>query len=59
VHNIRFTLHGTKVQLPKDLKPGESGTLQFTAPSGPGTYTFECPVDLHAEFGMKGKLIVK
>jgi plastocyanin len=58
-HNIQFDLPDNhKLKLPKNLKAGESGSLEFVAP-GPGTYTFICPVDLHHTLGMKGKMITK
>ncbi len=39
-------------------KPGESGTVRFTAPA-PGTYDVVCNVLGHKEAGMVGKLIVE
>lgn len=58
-HNIAFVLHNKEiVKLPNDIGPGETGSLEFTS-SGPGSYSYYCPVDLHRELGMKGTMVVK
>jgi uncharacterized cupredoxin-like copper-binding protein len=41
-----------------DLQPGESETVQFTAPQQPGTYQVICGMPGHLQSGMLGKLIV-
>lgn len=42
----------------KLLGPGESDTIEFVAPSEPGTYEFLCSFPGHAPAGMKGTLTV-
>lgn len=58
-HNIEFKLPGKNVKIDKDLKPGESGTVDLTAPEKTGKYSYICPVGLHSTMGMRGHLIVK
>lgn len=41
-----------------ELKPGESATVEFTAPTEPGTYQVVCGTAGHLEAGMKGTLVV-
>jgi azurin len=43
----------------KILGPGESVTLNFTAPSEPGTYTYVCTFPGHQAAGMQGILVVQ
>jgi plastocyanin len=57
-HNIVFELPGGDVRLNEDLAPGETGTLEFTAPSEPDAYVFYCPVGNHREQGMEGRMMV-
>lgn len=40
------------------IQPGESQTVSFTAPSGPGTYQIVCGMAGHVEAGMVGQLEV-
>ncbi len=42
----------------KLLGPGESETIEFTAPGLPGKYDFVCSFPGHAQAGMKGTLTV-
>jgi plastocyanin len=62
-HNIEFELGenivgGTKDRsLMMDVKPGETGTLNFTAPEQEGSYNFYCPE--HRGRGMTGTLVVR
>lgn len=58
-HNIEFELPAGDEKLEENLQPGERGTLEFTAPEEPGTYTIYCPVGDHRERGMTGELIVE
>lgn len=58
-HNIEFELPGREEELEENLQPGERGTLSFTAPDQPGTYTIYCPVEDHKDKGMTGQLIVE
>ena len=58
-HNIQFDMpDNQKLKLARDIKAGESMSLEFTAP-GPGTFTFICPVGMHSTIGMKGRMIVE
>jgi uncharacterized cupredoxin-like copper-binding protein len=41
-----------------ELEPGESETLEFQAPSEPGTYQVICGIAGHLEQGMEGSLTV-
>jgi len=43
----------------KILGPGESDTIEFTAPDKAGDYEFVCSFPGHAQAGMKGILTVK
>jgi azurin len=43
----------------KLLGPGESETIEFVAPSIPGSYTFLCSFPGHFPIGMKGTLRVQ
>ncbi len=43
----------------KLLGAGESETIEFTAPSAKGEYTYVCTFPGHFQAGMKGKFIVK
>lgn len=58
-HNIEFELPGREEELAQNLQPGERGTLEFTAPDQPGTYTVYCPVKDHKDKGMTGQLVVE
>lgn len=41
------------------LGPGQSGKVEFRAPSAPGDYPFLCTFPAHYQVGMKGILTVK
>jgi plastocyanin len=58
-HNIEVELPTGERELDNNLKPGEQGILEFTAPAQGGTYTIYCPVDDHKEQGMTAQLIVE
>lgn len=47
-----------KVFWEKEVEPGKTETLTFTAPSEPGEYTLVCGISGHLEAGMAGKLVV-
>jgi uncharacterized cupredoxin-like copper-binding protein len=57
-HSIVFDLPGEVVGLQAPLEPGDSRIVTLRAPEQPGSYTFYCPVDDHADRGMVGNLIV-
>lgn len=57
-HSIEFALPEGMTALQKTVAPGDKGTLEFTAPSKPGAYEFDCPVANHKQQGMKGTLTV-
>ena len=48
-----------RIRLSNDLNPGESGTVEFAAPSVEGVYFFYCPMENHRNKGMSGRLIVR
>ena len=58
-HNIEFELPSGEQELDTNVQPGETATLNITAPDSTGSYTFYCPVENHHQKGMEGKLIVK
>ena len=43
----------------KQIMAGASDTVEFTAPSAPGEFTFYCSVANHRAMGMVGKMIVE
>ncbi|MGH9457666.1 MAG: cupredoxin domain-containing protein [Thermoanaerobaculia bacterium] len=55
-HNFEIEGQGIEEELPQDLQPGESGTLE--ADLQPGTYTIYCPVGNHRSEGMELQLTV-
>lgn len=57
-HNVEFELPEGEKEFEENLAPGETKTLEFTAPEKPGEYTFYCPVGNHRERGMTGTLTV-
>ena len=42
-----------------EVQPGESATVEFTAPTEPGVYNIVCGTAGHLEQGMEGTLTVK
>ncbi|MDE1833484.1 MAG: cupredoxin domain-containing protein [Candidatus Micrarchaeota archaeon] len=52
-----FVIPDLSVSAPS-LSPGQSYTLNFTAPATAGNYTYYCPVDSHKSLGMVGTLVV-
>lgn len=58
-HNIEFELPDGERELESPVQPGEQGTLEFRAPTTPGTYTIYCPIKDHEDHGMTGQLIVE
>ena len=58
VHNIEVEGPEDEVELPNDLAPGESGTLDVDM-SKPGSYEWYCPVGNHRDLGMEGEITVK
>ena len=49
---------GGNIYWEAELKPGESGTFNFTAPSEPGEYQIVCGTEGHYVAGMVGSLTV-
>jgi uncharacterized cupredoxin-like copper-binding protein len=43
----------------QDIPTGKATTVNFSAPSQPGTYQFWCNIPGHAEAGMVGEIIVQ
>jgi uncharacterized cupredoxin-like copper-binding protein len=56
-HNLEVEGPGGEVELPENIKPGESATLKADLKE-PGTYEWYCPVDNHKDLGMKGEITV-
>ena len=53
-HNLELELESAGIEqtlFPANLKPGESGTVEFTF-TEPGTWEFYCPVGQHRDRGM-------
>jgi uncharacterized cupredoxin-like copper-binding protein len=57
LHNLEIEGDGVEEELPEDLQPGQSGTLELDLQ--PGTYEMYCPVGNHADMGMVGELTVE
>ena len=57
LHNLEIEGQGVEEELPQDLQPGQSGTLEVDLQ--PGTYEMYCPVGNHADMGMVGELTVE
>jgi uncharacterized cupredoxin-like copper-binding protein len=57
VHNLLVVGPNGKTELPSNLNPGQTGTLNVDL-STPGKYDWYCPIDGHRNFGMKGKVAV-
>ena len=58
-HDIEIRTPEGRMSLDTPLEAGETGTLTFTAPEQPGTYTFYCPIGDHRVRGMEGRLVVR
>jgi plastocyanin len=58
LHNLEVEGPSGEAELPKDLQPGDSGSLAVDL-SEPGTYKFYCPVGNHEDLGMVGDVTVK
>lgn len=52
-------LHSQVLLEMHEVKPGESSTKTFTAPSEPGVYVIFCSLPGHADAGMVGTLTVE
>ena len=57
VHNLEVEGPKGEGTLPKNLKPGESGTLKVDL-SKAGKYEWYCPVGNHRDLGMEGEVTV-
>jgi uncharacterized cupredoxin-like copper-binding protein len=57
VHNLEVEGPNGETELPSNLNPGQTGTLNVDL-SKPGKYEWYCPVDEHRDFGMKGEITV-
>jgi plastocyanin len=57
-HSIVFDLPDEEVGPQRPLQPGDSHIVTVRVPEEPGRYVFYCPVDDHAQMGMKGYLVV-
>jgi len=55
-HNFEIEGQGIEEELPENLAPGESGTLEVDLQ--PGAYEVYCPVGNHADEGMRLELTV-
>jgi uncharacterized cupredoxin-like copper-binding protein len=56
-HNLEVEGPNGETELPKNLDPGQTGTLTVDL-SKPGKYEWYCPVGEHRDFGMKGEVTV-
>ena len=56
-HSLEVEGPGGEKRLPKELQPGESGTIKVDL-SKDGKYEWYCPVDNHKQMGMKGEITV-
>ena len=59
-HNLEIENEDAGIEMEmfeENLQPGETGTL--TVDLAPGTYTVYCPVDDHADFGMRYEIPVE
>ena len=57
-HSIEFDLPGKKPALERNVPPGQTGHLNFKAPSEPGTYPFFSPTNDDRKLGLEGHLSV-
>jgi plastocyanin len=56
-HNLEVEAPSGEEELPENIKPGESATLNVNL-DDPGRYEWYCPVANHKELGMKGEIVV-
>jgi uncharacterized cupredoxin-like copper-binding protein len=56
-HSLEVEGPGGEKRLPKELQPGQSGTIKVDL-SKDGKYEWYCPVDNHKQMGMKGEITV-
>ena len=56
-HSLEVEGPGGEKRLPKELQPGQSGTIKVNL-SKDGKYEWYCPVDNHKQMGMKGEITV-
>ena len=57
-HSLEVEGPSGEEELPEDLQPGDSGTLEVDL-SEPGTYKWYCPIGNHEQEGMVGEITVK
>jgi plastocyanin len=58
-HSIEFDVPGANEALERNVPPGETGHMSFTAPSKTGTYTFFSPLGDDRKRGLEGRLDVE
>lgn len=56
-HSLTVMGRGVNASLPQELQPGQTATLRITGIK-PGRYAVYCPVDNHAQRGMRAMLTV-
>jgi uncharacterized cupredoxin-like copper-binding protein len=56
-HNLEVEGPGGEVELPENIKPGDSATLTVDLKQA-GRYEWYCPVGNHKDLGMKGEITV-
>ena len=56
-HNLEVEAPGGEVELPDNIKPGDSTTLRVDLKEA-GRYEWYCPVGNHKDLGMKGEITV-
>lgn len=57
-HSIEFEVPGSNQALERNVVPGQTGHLSFTAPSKEGTYPFFSPLGDDRKRGLEGQLTV-
>ena len=58
-HSIEFEVPGQNEALERNVPPGETGHMSFTAPSKTGTYTFFSTLGDDRKRGLEGRLDVE
>ncbi|MGD8188651.1 cupredoxin domain-containing protein [Brevibacillus ginsengisoli] len=56
---VEHDINSEELKLDKDVAPGKTETLDWTAPSKPGTYPIICDKPGHKEQGMTFNLVVE